>query len=74
MGTYDVTEGPFLNPIKTIVSGGPAGFSGNSDAYHDYMDTHNAGAGYIGEVAWVDENFIYQYVPSNIISDLYNNM
>jgi len=54
MGTYatsSTTEGPYLNVSKTTATGVVA----NTDVYHDYMDTYQAGAGYVGEVAWIPQ-------------------
>jgi hypothetical protein len=52
MGTYDSDVRPFLNPIKTITTVATL-YQNNVDTYHNYMDTHNVGAGYIGEIAWI---------------------
>jgi len=55
MGTFAVssaTEGPYLNVIKTTAT---AGLTANPDMYANYMDTYQAGAGYVGEVAWIPQ-------------------
>jgi hypothetical protein len=78
LGAYPVstnTDGPYLNVVKTAVSA--SGILANTDVYNNYMDTYQAGAGYIGEVSWIPQNDTplitsgYNYVPSFIVTDYY---
>jgi len=76
MGAYGVSTaagGPYLNVSKVA----NLGIVVNPDVYADYMDTYQAGAGYVGEVAWIPQDNTplitsgYNFVPSNIVSDYY---